>query len=405
MPPPGQHVNEGDTLIVLEAMKMELPIKSPRGGVVKAVHCAKGDLVQPGVNLLEIECMNALPPRSHDRRSRPARRPAERARPSSPRPTRSRSSTACRRPAIQPIEVSAFVSPKWVPQMADASDVFAGITRRPGARYTALVPNRRASSAPWPPAYPKSRSSPPPRKHSAAATSTSRSTSRWRPTRRSAPTRRAPASARARISVDVLWLPVRRPGDAVAGRRDRGRGCSTSACYEVAISDTIGAAIPGRCRACSTPCQRRCRSHRPRCTFTTRAARRSPTCSPASITASTTFDSSAGGLGGCPFAPGAAGNLATEDLLYMLDGLGIQTGVSLELIVKSSRFMQKLLRSPIAIAILTGKLVGEPGELGEPAEPDEPEEKRSVRARAETWPSARRLIGGLRKNAVVTAVV
>jgi len=56
----------------------------------------------------------------------------------------------------------------------------------------------------------------------------------------------------------------------------------------------------------------------------------------------TTFDASAGGLGGCPYAPGASGNLATEDLLYMLDGLGIRTGVSLAGVMKASRAMEPL---------------------------------------------------------------
>ena len=98
--------------------------------------------------------------------------------------------------------------------------------------------------------------------------------------------------------------------------------------------------IPARSSRCSTRCPRACRSAASRCTCTTRAARRSPTCWPALPLGITTFDASAGGLGGCPYAPGATGNLATEDLLYMLDGLGIETGVSLAGVVAASRDME-----------------------------------------------------------------
>ena len=61
----------------------------------------------------------------------------------------------------------------------------------------------------------------------------------------------------------------------------------------------------------------------------------------------TTFDASAGGLGGCPYAPGAAGNLATEDLIYMLDGLGIETGVSLAAVTEASAFIAERLDHPL----------------------------------------------------------
>ena len=101
--------------------------------------------------------------------------------------------------------------------------------------------------------------------------------------------------------------------------------------YEVAISDTIGAAHPGRrARVLGAVSARRAALHQIALHFhDTRGT------ALANVLAGldygvTTFDSSAGGLGGCPFAPGAAGNLATEDLLFMLNGLGIETGVSID---------------------------------------------------------------------------
>ena len=68
----------------------------------------------------------------------------------------------------------------------------------------------------------------------------------------------------------------------------------------------------------------------------------------------TTFDASAGGLGGCPYAPGAAGNLATEDLIYMLDGLGIETGVSLAAVTEASAFIADASRSSAAVEVFPG---------------------------------------------------
>ena len=237
------------------------------------------------------------------------------------------------------IEVSAFVSPKWVPQMGDASDVFAGITRRTGVRYTALVPNRagleRALAA---------------RVDEVAIFAAASET-----------------FSRKNInqSIDESLAAYRTVVDdaKAAGLRVRGYLSTCFRCpfegpiaparvaevsarlhelgvYEIAISDTIGAATPGDVvrvlEAVSEVVpleQTALHFHDTRGTAL------------ANVLAGldygvTTFDSSAGGLGGCPYAPGASGNLATEDLLYMLNGLGIDTGVSIDAVASASRFIE-----------------------------------------------------------------
>ena len=239
----------------------------------------------------------------------------------------------------QTIEVSAFVSPKWVPQMADAAQVLAGIKRRSGTRYTALVPNRqgleRAIAAGV---------------SEVAIFAAASETFSRRNINQSideslagyaavcADARSAGLRVRGYLSTCFV-CPFEGPIDPprVAGIAARLLDIGV---YEVAISDTIGAATPGDvlrvlgATSASLPLhQTALHFHDTRGTAL------------ANVLAGldygvTTFDSSAGGLGGCPFAPGAAGNLATEDLLFMLHGLNIETGVSLNAIADASRFIE-----------------------------------------------------------------
>ena len=244
------------------------------------------------------------------------------------------------------VEVSAFVSPKWVPQMADAADVFAGITRKPGVRYTALVPNL----AGW---------------------------ARAREARVDEIAIFAAASetfSRRNINqtIDESLVAYKAVADAARGDGLRVRGY-LSTCfgcpfegpvppakvaevaarlldlgvYEVALSDTIGIAHPGQVPEVVNAVA----AHVPR---THMALHFHDTRGTALVnvlaglqSGVTTFDASAGGLGGCPYAPGAAGNLATEDLLYMLDGLGIETGVRLDRVMEASRAIEPMLGHPL----------------------------------------------------------
>lgn len=240
------------------------------------------------------------------------------------------------------IEVSAFVSPKWVPQMGDAAEVFAGIAKRPGVRYSALVPNRAGLD----------------RAKAAGATEIGifAAASETFSKRNINQSIDESLTTYAAVCADAIASGMRVRGylstcfgcpyeghvpparvAEVAGRLlDMGA-------FEVAISDTIGIAHPGQVpqvldavTARVPLAQTALHLHDTRGTAL------------ANVLAGldygvTTLDASAGGLGGCPFAPGAAGNLATEDLVYMLDGLGIQSGISLPQLVAASRFIESKL--------------------------------------------------------------
>ena len=240
------------------------------------------------------------------------------------------------------IEVSAFVSPKWVPQMADVSAVFAGIARRPGTRYSALVPNltglERALQAGV--------------TDVAVFAAASETFSR--------------KNINQGIEESLAGYKVVTERALAAGLRVRGYLSTAFGCpyegavpvakviditerllatgvFEVSVSDTIGIAHPGQVRQVLEALVSRVPANRLALHFHDTRGTALANVLAALPYGVTTFDASAGGLGGCPYAPGAAGNLATEDLIYMLDGLGIKTDVSLEGVVEASAFIAERL--------------------------------------------------------------
>lgn len=249
------------------------------------------------------------------------------------------------------IEVTAFVSLKYLPQMADAEAVFAGITRRPGVRYTALVPNlsgfsrAREAGADEVAIFP------------AATEAFSRRNLNQTVEEAFATVADVCRDARA------ARLPVRAylstsfgcPFEgAVAPSRVRdltSRLLDLGVC-EVALSDTIGVAHPGQVLDLLDEVTSRVplaslalHFHDTRGTALVNVY--------AGLDAGVTrFDASAGGLGGCPYAPGASGNLASEDLVYMLDGLGVESGVRLDRLLAASRPLEPLVGHPLPSRVL-----------------------------------------------------
>ena len=233
------------------------------------------------------------------------------------------------------IEVSAFVSPKWVPRMADAAEVYASIHKRTGARYPALVPNlaglerARAAGVREIAIF-------------AAASNTfsrrniNQSIDESLATYRAVCARAIELAMRVRAYVSTAFgcpfegevdpKQVARVAQALVGM----------GAIEIAVSDTIGIAHPGQVPRVVAEVAEQVPLEKIALHFhDTRGTALANVLAALDVGIST-FDSSAGGLGGCPYAPGATGNLATEDLIYMLNGLDIETGVSLEAVVDAS---------------------------------------------------------------------
>ena len=236
------------------------------------------------------------------------------------------------------VEVGAFVDPRRVPAMADTEAVFRAIRQRPGTRYTALVPNLRglvrAAGAGL-------------REVSvfgAASESFSRhninqGVSESFATFRKVIDEAAASGIRVRAYLSTAFgCPYE--GDVPASRvAELTDDLLQMGAFEVAVSDTIGVAHPGQvwrvldAVSARSPLERiALHFHDTRGTGLANVL--------AGLQAGVaTFDASCGGLGGCPYAPGASGNLATEDLVYMLDGLGIESGVSLPGLVEASTYI------------------------------------------------------------------
>ena len=243
------------------------------------------------------------------------------------------------------VEATAFVSPKWVPQMADNAEVMARITRRPGTRYPVLVPNLKgfeaavAAGANEVAVFGAASESFSQRNTNC---SIAESLARFEPVVAAA--RAAGIAVRGYVSC-VLGCPYEGdvPAQKVAAVAER---LFDMGCYEISLGDTIGVGTPGNAR-------RMLQTVATRVPVDKLAGHYHDTYGQAlvNIYASleigvAVFDSSVAGLGGCPYAKGATGNVATEDVVYMLHGLGIGTGVDLDALIDAGTFIANELGRP-----------------------------------------------------------
>jgi hydroxymethylglutaryl-CoA lyase len=240
------------------------------------------------------------------------------------------------------IEAASFVSPKWVPQMATSTEVMAGIERRAGTIYSALTPNMQGFEAAL-----ASRADEVVIFGSASEAfsqknincSIAESIARFEPVAKAARER----GLRLRGSISCAFgcpyqgeVPLDAVADVVARMRDLG-------CDEIDIADTIGVSTPRKTQAVMDTAARAFALERISGHFHDTYGQALANIYASMEVGVAIFHSSVSGLGGCPYAKGATGNVATEDVLYMMNGLGIETGIDLGQVVEAGDFISQQL--------------------------------------------------------------
>jgi hydroxymethylglutaryl-CoA lyase len=246
------------------------------------------------------------------------------------------------------IEATSFVSPKWVPQMSDAAEVMARIARKPGVRYPVLTPNlkgfeaARAAGADEVAVFVAATESFSKRNINC---SIDESLERVRPVFEAA--HAAGIRVRGYISV-VLGCPYE--GDVDPARvADVAQALHAMGSYEVSLGDTIGTGTAGRTQALFRMVGERVPMSALAGHFHDTYGQALANLYAALELGVATFDCSVAGLGGCPYAKGATGNVASEDVLYLLNGLGIETGVDMTRLRRAGRYISAFLqRAPVS---------------------------------------------------------
>ena len=236
------------------------------------------------------------------------------------------------------IEATAFVSPKWVPQMADNAEVMAGIRRKPGVTYPVLVPNLKgldaaiAAGAEEVVVF------------GAATESFSKRNTNCsidEGLARFAAVAQAAIAKGIRVRGDIsVCLGCPYEGEvAPAAVVHVARALDAMGCYEITVCDTIGAGTAGKTRAVIEAVAQYIPVSRLAGHFHDTYGQAVTNVYAALECGIATFDSSVSGLGGCPYAKGATGNVATEDVLYLLDGLGIETGIDMQKLIAAGDYI------------------------------------------------------------------